>query len=60
MKSITWKQLGRSWEKKSANTFDEIVLLAQSHGREMLQWIDIDHIKAMYEMSKILKNKDEM
>jgi hypothetical protein len=61
MKSMTCKQWGGACEKRfSADTFDEMVLIIQSHLREMSQWKDLGHMKTGYEMSKIVKNKEEL
>ena len=61
MKSMIFKQWGGACEKIfSADTFDEMVLLTQSHLREMSQWKDLGHMKAVHEMSKIVKNKEEL
>ena len=61
MKSMTCKQLGGACEKKfSANTFDEIAQLSQTHGKEMFQINDQSHINAMNEMSKLIKNTDSI
>ena len=57
MKSMTCKQRGGACEKRfSADTFDEMVLIIQSHLREMSQWKDLGHMKAVHEMRKIVKN----
>ena len=61
MKSMTCKQFGGSCEKKfSADTFDGMVTIIQSHVKEMLQWKDLGHMKAGHEMTKIVKNKEEL
>ena len=57
MKSMIFKQWGGACEKRfSADTFDEMVLIIQSHLREMSQWKDLGHMKAVHEMRKIVKN----
>jgi len=54
---MIFKQWGGACEKIfSADTFDEMVLLTQSHLREMSQWKDLGHMKAVHEMRKIVKN----
>ena len=46
--------------KFSANTFDEIAQLSQTHGKEMFQINDNSHIIAMNEMNKLMQNNDAM
>lgn len=51
MKTMTCKQLGGACDQAlSANTFDEIAMLASKHGREMIAKGDQAHIDAMNEM----------
>ncbi|MFT7466061.1 MAG: putative small metal-binding protein [Brevundimonas sp.] len=61
MKTMTCKQLGGACDMKfSANTFDEIAQLSQTHGKEMFQINDNSHIIAMNEMNKLMQNNDAM
>ncbi len=58
---MTCKQLGGACDMKfSANTFDEIAQLSQTHGKEMFQINDNSHIIAMNEMNKLMQNNDAM
>ena len=61
MKTMTCKQLGGACDMKfSANTFDEIAQLSQTHGKEMFQINYNSHIIAMNEMNKLMQNNDAM
>ena len=61
MKTMTCKQLGGACDMKfSANTFDEIAQLSQTHGKEMFQINDNSHIIAMNKMSKLMQNNNAM
>ena len=61
MKTMTCKQLGGACDMKfSANTFDEIAQLSQTHGKEMFQINDNSHIIAMNKMNKLMQNNDAM
>ena len=61
MKTMTCKQLGGACDMRfSANTFDEIAQLSQTHGKEMFQINDNSHIIAMNEMNKLMQNNDAM
>ena len=56
---MTRKQLGRACEQKlSANTFDEIAMLASR--REMVAQGDAAHIEAMNEMRSAMTSPDAM
>ena len=43
-----------------ADTFEEMAKLSQEHGREMLKKGDKDHIEAMEEMQKLMKDPEAM
>ena len=61
MKTMTCKQLGGACDKEFyANTFDEIGELSKKHAMEMFQSGDKPHLKAMNEMSELMKSPDEM
>lgn len=61
MKTMTCKQLGGACEKKfSADSFDEIAKLSQEHGMEMYQKQDTEHLKAMGEMSELMKKPEAL
>jgi hypothetical protein len=61
MKTMTCKQLGGACDMRfSANTFDEIAQLSQTHGKEMFQINDNSHIIAMNKMSKLMQNNNAM
>lgn len=59
MKTMTCKQLGGACEQPlSANTFDEIAMMASKHGREMVQQGDAAHLEAMNEMRSKMTSPD--
>lgn len=61
MKTMTCKQLGGACDKEfHANTFEEIAEMSKKHGMEMFQTNDEPHLKAMYEMQKLMKSPDAM
>ncbi|WP_117882129.1 DUF1059 domain-containing protein [Aureibaculum luteum] len=61
MKTMTCKQLGGACEKEfNANTFDEIGELSKVHAMEMFQRGDKPHLKAMNEMSELMKSPNAM
>lgn len=61
MKTMTCKQLGGACDKKfTAETFEEIAEMSKQHGMEMFQKEDTEHILAMEEMSKMMKNPEDM
>tara|TARA_Y100000310_G_scaffold126368_1_gene125235 strand:+ start:1147 stop:1383 length:237 start_codon:yes stop_codon:yes gene_type:complete len=61
MKTMTCKQLGGACDKAfSASTFEEIGKMSQKHGVEMLEQHDVEHMKAMDEMKKLMMNPEDM
>jgi len=61
MKTMSCKQLGGACDKLfSANTFNEISALSQSHGKEMFEAGDEKHLQAMQEMSGLMKDSNKM
>jgi len=61
MKKMTCRQLGGACDKEfHAQTFDEIHEMSKSHGMEMFQKNDKDHLDAMHKMSAIMKSSDSM
>jgi predicted small metal-binding protein len=61
MKTMTCKQLGGACDQPlSANTFDEIAMLASKHAREKVQQGDAAHIEAMNAMRQAMTSPDAM
>ena len=61
MKTMTCKQLGGACEKEfTANSFDEISEMSKTHGTEMFQASDKDHLKALANMQELMKNPKTM
>jgi hypothetical protein len=61
MKTMSCKQLGGACDKLfSANTFDEILVLSQSHGKEKLEDGDEKHLKAMAKINELMKDSNKM
>ena len=61
MKTMTSKQLGGACEKEfTANSFDEIADISKTHGMEMFQANDKDHLKAMDDIKEQMKNPKTM
>ena len=61
MKTMTCKQLGGACEKEfTANSFDEISEMRKTHGTEMFQASDKDHLKALANMQELMKNPKTM
>ena len=61
MKTMTCKQLGGACDKEfTADTFDEIADMSKTHGMEMFQANDADHLKAMGEMQELMKDPNAM
>jgi predicted small metal-binding protein len=61
MKTMKCKQLGGACDKEfQANTFDEIVELSKSHGKEMFQIQDADHLAAMQKISSLMQKPGAM
>ena len=61
MKTMSCKQLGGACDKLfSANTFNEISALSQSHGKKMYEDADEKHLQAMSEMSELMKDSNKM
>lgn len=61
MKTMTCKQLGGACDLEfHAATFDEMAEQSKKHGMEMFQAGDKDHLKAMNEMQKLMKEPEAM
>jgi hypothetical protein len=61
MKTMTCKQLGGACEEEfKANTFEEMSMLAQTHGMEMFQKQDSEHLDAMKKIQELMQNPQEM
>ncbi len=61
MKAMTCNQLGGACEKEfQADDFDKIAVLSKSHGMEMFQAGDKDHLMAMKEMRELMNNPDAL
>ena len=61
MKTMTCKQLGGACEKEfTANSFDEISEMSKTHGTEMFQASDKDHLKTLANMQELMKNPKTM
>jgi hypothetical protein len=61
MKTMTCKELGGACSQTfSANTFDEIAMMASKHGREMVQQGDVAHVNAMNEMRNAMTSPEAM
>ena len=58
---MTCKQLGGACEEKfQANSFEEIAEMSKKHGMEMFQKGDVEHLKAMDEMNKLMAKPEDM
>ncbi|MBC8344764.1 MAG: DUF1059 domain-containing protein [Candidatus Marinimicrobia bacterium] len=61
MKTMNCKQLGGACDKEfTAETFDEIADMSKTHGMEMFQAKDEDHLKVMSEMQELMKDPNAM
>lgn len=61
MKTLTCRELGGACDQKlSANSFDEIAMLASKHGREMVAKGDAAHIEAMNAMRNAMTSPEAM
>lgn len=61
MKTMTCKQLGGSCDEEfHADTFDEIVEMSKKHGMEMAEKGDVEHMKVMEEMKKVMNDPKAM
>jgi hypothetical protein len=61
MKTMTCKQLGGACSQQlTADTFDEIAMLASKHAREKVQQGDAAHIEAMNEMRSAMTSPEAM
>ena len=57
MKSMKCSQLGGACEEVfTAESFEEIALLSQQHGKEMFAANDQAHIEAMNQMMELMQN----
>ena len=58
---MTCHELGGACEEKfSADTFEEIAKLSQTHGMEMFQKNDPEHLEAMGKMKDMMKDEAAM
>ena len=61
MKTMTCKQLGGACDKEfHAETFEEMAEMSKNHGTEMHQQGDEEHMKAMNDMMKFMKDPEAM
>ncbi len=61
MKTMTCRQLGGACSKEfHAQTFQKIAELSREHGMEMYKAGDEAHLKAMEEMSELMKHPEKM
>lgn len=61
MKTMTCKQLGGACDKKfQAESFEEIAELSKSHGMEMFQKQDADHLEAMKKIQELMQQPQAM
>ena len=61
MKTMNCKQLGGPCDKEfHANTFEEMAELSKTHGMEMFQKQDKDHLEAMNKIQELMKELDAM
>lgn len=61
MKTMTCKQLGGACDKEfHANTFAKMAELSKTHGMEMFQQQDKDHLEAMNKIQALIKKPEAM
>jgi len=61
MKTMTCKQLGGACDQEfHADTFEEIAEMSKSHGMDMFQKSDQEHLKAMSEMQQLMQSPNAM
>jgi len=61
MKTMSCKQLGGACDKEfHADTFDEIAELSKTHGMEMYQKQDKNHLEAMSKIQDLMKKPGAM
>lgn len=61
MKTMTCQQLGGACEVEfSAETFEGIAELSKQHGMKMFEQKDEAHLKAMSDMSELMKDPNAM
>ena len=61
MKTMNCKQLGGACDKEfQSDTFEEIVELSKTHGMEMFQKQDKEHLDAMNKIQNLMKSPDDM
>jgi len=61
MKTMTRKQSDGACEKEfTANSFDEIAEMSKTHGMEIFQANDKEHLKAMDDMKELMENPKTM
>ncbi len=58
---MTCKQLGGACDTVfSADTFEEMTKLSQTHGKEQFMKNDSAHLEAMKEMQELMQSPEEM
>ncbi len=61
MKTVTCKEIGGACDMKfTANTFDEIVQMSKTHGAEMFQKQDSEHLMAINKMKDLMQDPKKM
>lgn len=56
MKTMTCRQLGGACDEEfQADNFEEMADLSRAHGTKMAEQKDVDHLAAMENMQKIMK-----
>jgi len=61
MKTMTCKQLGGACDKKfQADSFEKIAELSKTHGMEMFQKKDAEHLEAMSKVNELMKQPQAM
>ena len=61
MKTMTCKQLGGACDMKfQANSFEEIAEKSKKHGTEMFQKGDLEHLKAINEMTELMTDSNAL
>jgi predicted small metal-binding protein len=61
MKTMTCKQLGGACDLEfTANTFDEIAQMSKTHGMQMFQENDAQHLEAMQKIQALMQDPSAM
>lgn len=61
MKTMTCKELGGACEMEfTAETFEDIAEQSKQHGMQMFQQKDVEHLKAMEKMQKLMQDPNAM